>query len=173
MLTFFWQRKCILLPAFYSFPLCIFCAFASAAFASASVGQHLFQSLACDPSFAFVGLGDRMGFQVFGSPVEGLFTNFYAAVMPKCIVNGMECVCPYVWLSVNKFWVCLSLMSTAHGPPLHSLRFGRPVRRISGKKLQIVMAVRTRIELHHTEPNTLLQIKTSYLIYTIPLPQNR
>lgn len=31
-----------------------------------------------------------MGFQVFGSPVEGLFTNFYAAVMPKCIVNGMS-----------------------------------------------------------------------------------
>jgi len=55
------------------------------------------------------------------------------------------CTCPYGCLSVNKFWVCLSLMSTAHGPPFHSPSFGRPVRRISGKKLLISFQLSNRV----------------------------
>jgi len=70
VLTFFWQRKCILLPAFYSFPLCIFCAFASAAFV-APAGQQLFLVL-------FSGRWRRMvlGLQVLGASSRGSLQIF-------------------------------------------------------------------------------------------------
>jgi len=45
------------------------------------------------PSFVFWEVKED-GFRApgFGSLVEGLFTNFYAAVMPKCIVNGRSSI---------------------------------------------------------------------------------